>query len=106
VSWGSQRLLWGSDWPCTNHEAHADYPALHHALDDWLLDSAAAEAARVDNPAPPVLGRRHRQRGLTRRAAVTKPSSTKGELQRTIRQPPSTTDRAGSDIDPMDSPAA
>jgi predicted TIM-barrel fold metal-dependent hydrolase len=48
---GPQRLLWGSDWPCTNHEAHADYPALHHALDDWLQDSAAAEAARVDNPA-------------------------------------------------------
>ena len=47
---GPQRLLWGSDWPCTNHEAHADYPALHHALDDWLLDRASAEAARVDNP--------------------------------------------------------
>ncbi len=48
---GLARLLWGSDWPCTNHEAHADYPALHQALDDWLQDSAAAEAARVDNPA-------------------------------------------------------
>ena len=47
---GLDRLLWGSDWPCTNHEAHADYPALHHALDDWLLDRAAVEAARVDNP--------------------------------------------------------
>ena len=33
-----------------SHEAHADYPALHHALDDWLLDRASAEAARVDNP--------------------------------------------------------
>ena len=47
---GLDRLLWGSDWPCTNHEAHADYPALHHALDDWLLDSAAVDAARVHNP--------------------------------------------------------
>ena len=47
---GPQALLWGSDWPCTNHEAHADYPALWHALDDWLQDPGAAEAARQDNP--------------------------------------------------------
>ena len=47
---GPQRLLWGSDWPCTNHEAQADYPALRHALDDWLDDAGAADAARVDNP--------------------------------------------------------
>lgn len=33
---GPQALLWGSDWPCTNHEAKADYPALHAALEDWL----------------------------------------------------------------------
>jgi predicted TIM-barrel fold metal-dependent hydrolase len=33
---GPQALLWGSDWPCTNHEAKADYPALHASLDDWL----------------------------------------------------------------------
>jgi len=47
---GPRRLLWGSDWPCTNHEAHADYPALWRALDGWLQDPAAAEAARQDNP--------------------------------------------------------
>lgn len=47
---GPQALLWGSDWPCTNHETHADYPALWRALDDWLRDPAAAQAARVDNP--------------------------------------------------------
>ena len=47
---GPQALLWGSDWPCTNHEDHADYPALWRALDDWLRDPAAAQAARVDNP--------------------------------------------------------
>ena len=47
---GPRALLWGSDWPCTNHEAHADYPALWHALDDWLRDAAAAQAARVDKP--------------------------------------------------------
>ena len=47
---GPGRLLWGSDWPCTNHEAMADYPALWRALDDWLHDADAAHAARVDNP--------------------------------------------------------
>lgn len=47
---GPQALLWGSDWPCTNHEAHADYPALWRSLDGWLCDPAAAQAARVDNP--------------------------------------------------------
>jgi len=47
---GPQRLLWGSDWPCTNHEAQANYPALRRALDAWLGDAAAANAALVDNP--------------------------------------------------------
>lgn len=47
---GPQRLLWGSDWPCTNHEALADYPALFSALRDWLRDAAALNAALVDNP--------------------------------------------------------
>ncbi len=46
---GPDRLLWGSDWPCTNHEAQADYPALRRALDDWLGDAAAARAALVIN---------------------------------------------------------
>ncbi len=48
---GSQALLWGSDWPCTNHESEADYPALHAALDGWLGgDHAAVLAARATNP--------------------------------------------------------
>ena len=47
---GPRALLWGSDWPCTNHEAHAAYPALWHALDEGLRNAAAAQAARVDNP--------------------------------------------------------
>ena len=49
---GPQRLLWGSDWPCTNHEAKADYVALHAALHDWLGgDARAVQAALVGNPA-------------------------------------------------------
>jgi len=47
---GPNRLLWGSDWPCTNHEMQANYPALRHALDSWLPDSRLARAALVDNP--------------------------------------------------------
>ena len=48
---GPQALLWGSDWPCTNHEADADYPALYAALDGWLGgEMAAVAAARSTNP--------------------------------------------------------
>lgn len=47
---GPQALLWGSDWPCTNHEAKADYPALHAALDDWLgHEPGVVEAVRSCN---------------------------------------------------------
>ena len=47
---GPQSLLWGSDWPCTNHEAFADYPRLLGALDDWV-GPEAAELALTRNPA-------------------------------------------------------
>lgn len=51
---GTDSLLWGSDWPCTNHEAQAHYPALHAALDHWLAGLAqadrVAQAIRWDNP--------------------------------------------------------
>ncbi len=48
---GPQALLWGSDWPCTNHESQADYPALHAALSDWLgCEGDAVMAARSTNP--------------------------------------------------------
>jgi len=33
---GSQALLWGSDWPCTNHESSANYAALFAALVTWV----------------------------------------------------------------------
>ena len=48
---GAKALLWGSDWPCTNFEAKADYAALHGALADWLgHDAAVMQAARSANP--------------------------------------------------------
>ncbi len=47
---GVERLLWGSDWPCTNHEAEADYPRLLSALDDWIADPAERRRILLDNP--------------------------------------------------------
>lgn len=48
---GIDALLWGSDWPCTNFEAKADYAALHRDLQDWLRnDDAAIQAVRATNP--------------------------------------------------------
>lgn len=48
---GPQTLLWGSDWPCTNHEVQADYPALHAALAGWLGgDRDLLHAVRSANP--------------------------------------------------------
>lgn len=60
---GPQRLLWGSDWPCTNHEAQADYAALRQALDVWLGDAAAVHAALVDNPQQLYWGAHPRNEG-------------------------------------------
>lgn len=48
---GPNALLWGSDWPCTNHETQADYAALYAALDEWLgREGDAVVAARSTNP--------------------------------------------------------
>ncbi len=48
---GNSALLWGSDWPCTNHEKQANYAALHQALETWLQgDWQAVEATRSVNP--------------------------------------------------------
>jgi predicted TIM-barrel fold metal-dependent hydrolase len=48
---GPAALLWGSDWPCTNHEAQADYAQLHDALANWLgHDGALLAQVRDLNP--------------------------------------------------------
>jgi len=47
---GVQHLLWGSDWPCTNHESEADYARLLEALFNWV-GRDQAKAVLVDNPA-------------------------------------------------------
>src|SRR6185369_16121059 len=46
---GPQSLLWGSDWPCTNFEAFADYPRLLGAVDEWVGPEAAT-LALTSNP--------------------------------------------------------
>ena len=46
---GSASLLWGSDWPCTNHEQFADYPQLWGALGEWVGPDVAQRALR-SNP--------------------------------------------------------
>jgi predicted TIM-barrel fold metal-dependent hydrolase len=33
---GAGALLWGSDWPCTNHEHLANYSELFNALSAWI----------------------------------------------------------------------
>lgn len=47
---GADRLLWGSDWPCTNHELQASYPALLESLHDWLGNQAVIRTVLSDNP--------------------------------------------------------
>ena len=47
---GPQSLLWGSDWPCTNHEELADYPKLLGSLYEWVGPQAATQALST-NPA-------------------------------------------------------
>ena len=36
---GPTALIWGSDWPCTNHEDCADYSQLRKNLDQWVGES-------------------------------------------------------------------
>lgn len=47
---GVKHLLWGSDWPCTNHEQCADYPRLLAALQEWIGDPAERHQILLDNP--------------------------------------------------------
>lgn len=43
---GSSALLWGSDWPCTNHEDCADYPLLRSSLEQWVGEACIEDVVR------------------------------------------------------------
>ena len=46
---GVSALLWGSDWPCTNHEPLAHYPSLLTQLEDWV-GADHVDTVLSDNP--------------------------------------------------------
>ena len=46
---GESALLWGSDWPCTNHESLAHYSQLLHPLADWVGETCL-DAVLSANP--------------------------------------------------------
>ena len=47
---GPQALLWGSDWPCTNHEHLANYDVLSASVQAWI-GVQHLDAVLHDNPA-------------------------------------------------------
>jgi predicted TIM-barrel fold metal-dependent hydrolase len=47
---GADRLVWGSDWPWTRHEAANDYASLRGELDRWI-GAECARAVLWDNAA-------------------------------------------------------
>ncbi|NBQ85975.1 MAG: amidohydrolase [Betaproteobacteria bacterium] len=53
---GPSALLWGSDWPCTNHERCADYPSLFASLGQWV-DQPVLDAVLHANPLRLLWGR-------------------------------------------------
>ena len=46
---GSSALLWGSDWPCTNHEQFANFEALIAKAHEWI-GAESFEQIMVHNP--------------------------------------------------------
>ena len=46
---GVKHLLWGSDWPCTNHETEANYTKLFKHLEVWV-GNEGVEQVLVRNP--------------------------------------------------------
>ncbi len=48
---GAERLVWGSDWPHTQHQDLADYASTRAALADWVPDAEARRRILVDTPA-------------------------------------------------------
>lgn len=50
-AFGAGRLVWGSDWPHTQHREVVDYAATHAVLADWVPDMAERRRILVETPA-------------------------------------------------------
>ena len=50
-SFGAQRLLWGSDWPHTEHRHLAEYGQSRQWLDEWVPEAEDRERILVGSPA-------------------------------------------------------
>lgn len=50
-AFGPERLVWGSDWPHTQHRDRADYRSAHAALAGWVPDPAARQRILAGTPA-------------------------------------------------------
>jgi len=50
-AFGPGRLLWGSDWPHTQHRDQASYAQARAALDTWIPDADERRRILVDTPA-------------------------------------------------------
>lgn len=51
ASFGPERLVWGSDWPHTQHQHLVDFAASRAVLDDWVPQAAQRRRILVDTPA-------------------------------------------------------
>ncbi|VFR39453.1 putative 2-pyrone-4,6-dicarboxylic acid hydrolase [plant metagenome] len=49
-AFGGERLMWGSDWPHTEHRHLASFPVVRAWLDDWIDDPAQREAVLAGTP--------------------------------------------------------
>jgi len=47
---GVDRLLWGSDWPHTQHESIAGYDTVLAQLEKWLPDAHDRAQVMTENP--------------------------------------------------------
>lgn len=51
AAFGSERLVWGSDWPHTQHRDFIDFAGSRALLDDWVPDAAERHRILVETPA-------------------------------------------------------
>jgi len=50
ASFGPRRLVWGSDWPHTQHRSLIDYSAARAALPRWIPDTSQQQVVLRDAP--------------------------------------------------------